>query len=25
MHNTGESTTGTCCLQEQDSKSLIVF
>jgi hypothetical protein len=25
MHTTGESTTGTCCWQEQDSKSLIVF
>ena len=25
MHTTGESTRGTCCWQEQDSKSLIVF
>jgi hypothetical protein len=25
MHTTGESTTGTCCWQEQDSKSLIVL
>jgi hypothetical protein len=25
MHTTGESITGTCCWQEQDRKSLIVF